>query len=197
MLTQLMQGAGNRLLDFDPETRDRLAAVAGKVVCVELTGVPRPLYLKPHQTGMALTDVHSGAVDLTLRGSPFAFARYALAGEETGTTVSGVQIDGDAVLAQHFVKLLRQLDVDWEELLAQFLGDIGAHQFMRVAGGLRQWAEQVSGTLRMDLAEYLQEEVPILTPPGRVERLLNDIDVLRGDVARLEQRVARLRAGIR
>ena len=197
MLTQLLQGAGNRLLDFDPESRDRLAAVAGKVVCVELSGVPRRLYLKPNRTGMAWTDIHTGAVDLTLRGSPLAFARFALADAETGTSVSGVQIDGDAVLAQHFVKLLRRLDIDWEELLAAYLGDIGAHQFMRVVGGLQQWAEQVSGTLRMDLAEYLQEEVPILAPPGRVDRLLNDIDVLRGDVARLEQRVARLRAGIR
>ena len=192
MLTQLLQDAGNRLLDFDPETRDRLAAVAGKVVCLDLTGAPRPLYVKPQEQGLALGDAHEGPVDLTLRGSTFAFARFAMAAEDAGGVVSGVQIEGDAVLAQHFVKLLRQLDIDWEELLSQYVGDVGAHQFMRAAGGMRRWAEQVSETLQADLAEFLQEEIPVLAPPGRVERLLDDIDVLRGDVDRLEQRVARL-----
>jgi ubiquinone biosynthesis protein UbiJ len=103
-----------------------------------------------------------------------------------------VAISGDTELGHNFGKLLGGLDIDWEEQLSRLTGDLLAHRIGNLARGAARWGKDALEALRQDLPEYLQEEVRLL--PGRyeVEEFLTEVDRLRDDLERLEQRVRRL-----
>src|SRR5690606_31398415 len=99
-----------------------------------------------------------------------------------------VSLSGDAVRAQQIVQLIDGLDIDWEGLLADVLGDVPAHA---IGTGLRkswQWSQRVRQNLLRDLEEYLKFELRVFpTRPG-AEQQFKAIDHLRLATDRLEAR---------
>jgi len=194
LLVELLQSAGNRLLAYDAETRARLARLADKVVRLELAGLGRTLYIQVAPDQLYLHEEWSGPTHLTLRGSPLAYLRFALGPDNEGAADGAIQIEGDAVLAQQFTQVLKRVDIDWEEALSRYVGDIAAHQLGNAAREFRAWAAGTSANLQQDLADYLTEEKRILALRDRVRSFLDDVDLLRADVDRLEQRIRRLKS---
>jgi ubiquinone biosynthesis protein UbiJ len=193
LLLTPLQGAIRRALEFDPDSRARIRALHGRKVEVSLTGVQQTVYVAIHQEEVLLSMADSGQPDLRLEGSPIAFARYVMAPDKVEITDSGIKIEGDVALAQRFVGLLREVDIDWEEWASRYLGDVAAYRAGRIARGFFEWARGSERQARGDVKEYLQEEARLLAPRERVKRLMSDIDDIRSDVERLSQRVQRLR----
>jgi len=192
-----LQAAVRRALEFDPDTRGRLRELDGRAVEVVLTGLERRLCLVVEQEDVLFSGECPREPDLRLRGSPVAFARYMMAPERQDISRSGITIEGDIGLAQRFVSLLRQLDIDWEEWASTWVGDVAAHRAGRMAGALRDWARESRDQLRQDVREYLQEEARLLAPRERVRRVISDIDLTRSDVERLAERVKRVEKKLR
>lgn len=187
-----LEAAIRRALAFDPDTRARIKALHGRVVEVNLTGVQQVVYVSLEQEEIRLSTGEGAEPDLRLAGSPVAFARYVMAPDRVEIAESGIKIEGDVALAQRFVNVLREVDVDWEEWASHYLGDVLAYRAGRIAKSLRGWALNGARQAQQDLTEYLQEETRLLAPRTRVERLMNDIDELRSDAERLALRVRRL-----
>ena len=146
---------------------------------------------------MQIKDQWTEPVDITLRGSPLAFVQFGLKQQGVDNQMfvnKQVTIEGDAELAQDFQKLIRELDIDLEELISHYVGDIAAHQIGRGARALRGWGQDAAQSLRLDIQEYMVEESRVLAPSWRVTGFIEQTDVLRADVERLEQRVARIRS---
>lgn len=183
----------NRLLRFDPDTRVRLAALAGKVICLELCDgaeVVWRLYVMPTADTVHLAAAHDRA-DVVIAGTAAAFARRLFA--RAGQPVAGEwQISGDIELGQRFQRALAGLDIDVEEMLARALGDVPAHRIGNAARASFAWTRGAGETLARDVAEYLQEEAFILAKRARVATFLRAVDELRADAERLERRVRRL-----
>lgn len=188
-----LQAAVRRALEFDPETRERIAGLDGRVVELEFTGLEQTLCVTIDQGAVLFARAAQREPDLRLIGTPIAFARYVMAPDRVELTESGIKIEGDIGLAQRFVDVLRQLDIDWEEWASRYVGDVMAYRAGRFAESVRDWAENSRRQFQQDVGEYLQEEVRLLASRERVTRLMNDIDATRSDVERLAQRVKRLR----
>lgn len=188
-----LQAAIRRALEFDPDTRGRIKALHGRMVEVSLAGLGQTVYVAMEQEEILLSAEESGRPDLRLEGSPIAFARYVMAPDRVEITESGIKIEGDVGLAQRFVGMLREIDIDWEEWASRYVGDVVAYRAGRIARGFRDWARSSGRQARQDVTEYLQEEARLLAPRERVKRLMNDIDDIRSDVERLALRVGRLR----
>jgi ubiquinone biosynthesis protein UbiJ len=191
----LLEEAINRVLRLDAETLRRLGEIEGKCIHLRLAGgdVDREFYVFPSATGLRLLAAHDAEPDVTLRGEVPVFARLAFGG--SGATHAGeLQIGGDIELGQRFQRVLREIDIDWEEHASRLVGDVLAHRLGHVARRARAWQAQTAHTLGMDVSEYLQEESRVLPTRREVEAFLNAVDVLRARAERLEQRVARLRA---
>jgi ubiquinone biosynthesis protein UbiJ len=77
--------------------------------------------------------------------------------------------------------------------VARIIGDIPARQFGNLMRATLRWQSQSAAILGQDIAEYLQEESHELVTRVEVESFLRDVDTLRADAERLEQRVMRLR----
>ena len=104
-----------------------------------------------------------------------------------------MQIEGDTELAHRIGKILGAMDVDWEEQLSHYTGDLVAHDIGNLVRGAVRWGRNSADTLGRDLQEYLQEELRLLPVRTEIEAFLADVDRLRDDVERLQARIDRLR----
>ncbi|MEW7978229.1 MAG: SCP2 sterol-binding domain-containing protein [Candidatus Sedimenticola endophacoides] len=188
-----LEEALNRYLDLDPATRREIAALHGRVIAFELTGLGHTLYLVPGPDRLRVLARYEGEPDCTLRGTPLALAALRDPRGGPGELFAGrVEMSGDTQLAHRFGRILAAIDIDWEEQLARYTGDLIAHELGNLARGASRWGERSLRTLGLDLQEYLQEEIALLPGRPEIERFLGGVDRLRDDVERLQARIERL-----
>lgn len=193
MVTELIEGVINRIVNLDPEAVPKLRTLAGKVICLEISGSERRWCLKVTDQGMSLAGGEVVA-DVTLQGSVIAFARLMLGDGLTVFQDQALQIHGDVETGQAFQKIFKEFEVDVEAQLAGYVGDVAAYRLNNGVRQLHEWSNQVRSNMTQNLVETLQEERGVLAPSTRVRRFIDDVDDLRSRAERLEQRVNRLKA---
>jgi len=190
-----LEQAINTYLDMDLQARERMAELHGRVIAFELEGLGRKLYLIPGRNRLQILSGYEGDPDCTLRGTPLALAAMSEQRGKTDRIFSGdVEITGDTDLAHRLGKILGAMDIDWEEQLSRFSGDIIAHEIGNAVRSTGHWGRNTLNTLKLDLKEYLQEESGLLPVRREIEGFLTDVDALREDTDRLEARMERLRS---
>lgn len=167
-----------------------LKQLDGKVIALELKELPLKLYFLPQTERLAVRAAHEGKIDLTVRAPSFALLEAAL--KRGDAPPRGIELNGDAETGQVFSRLLKQADLDWEELLSRYVGDVAAHQIGNLARGLLRWGKDAAARFSQDLAEYLVYESATLPPRHEVEVFLDSVDRLRSDVDRLAARFEQL-----
>ena len=200
-LIAAIETALNQYINMDSMAAVKLAGLAGKVIAIELQGWDFTLYLLPDTQGIQVMSAYAGKADTIIKGTPVALFNMSK-GESTAATLreQNISIDGDLELGQQFNQFFKQLDIDWEEQLAQVFakitsestGDLIAHKLGRAAQGFQQWQTQAKQILEQNVAEYLQQESKILPVAEEIEPFFSAINTLRNDVDRLEARIERL-----
>ena len=195
MFTALMQMTFDAALDGNDEAQALCARLDGKTIAIEFSEFgsgtnSAPLFLRPRRGGIDILNAWQGGADVTLRGSipALLFSRFK---KEGSGMPKGVNVAGDAETGQKFQRLIDTLDIDWEEKLSQFIGDSAAHQVGSLLRGFRDFTRQSAERFGDNLREYLQEETEDLPRRREVNAFLDDVDVLREDVDRLEARLQR------
>lgn len=192
-LLALIESALNRYFQLDPERAARFAGIEDKIIAVQLTDLGWVFYLQPGDSRLKVLDLVARSADTTLAGTSIALLQMGLRDSASDSLFAGeVRIDGDVELGQAFQEILHAIDVDWEEILSHYTGDIIAHQVGNGVRGFMQWGEKTVESLRQDLSDYLKEESQLLPAPEQIQDFVKDVDELRMDVDRLQQRVQRL-----
>jgi len=101
-------------------------------------------------------------------------------------------LSGDLDVAERYARMLKLARPDLEEEVARWVGDVPAHALGLVARGVGAWLARAGGALRMNTAEFLQEESRALPAPLEAQGFYSDVERLRDDVERLAARLARL-----
>ena len=176
----------NRLLDADPQARERLAPFAGETV--ELRAAPLP--------GLRFVILPGGRIEaggeapaLVISLGPAAAAAW-LRGEEH--FMRSVDVAGDARLASEVMVLLRHLRWDAEEDLAKVVGDVAAHRLTDLARGFAAWQVDAARRLAEAFADYAVEEKRLLVSRRDLAYFSSEVARLRDAVERLDKRVRRL-----
>ena len=191
-LTEAFETSVNQLLKQDPCTLEKFAALQGKVIAFELTDLELKLYLFPHTEGIQVKYLYEGKADTTLQGSAFAFVNMSF-GDATESFFSGdVRIKGDVELGQHFKRILDKLDLDWEEWLSNYTGDLVAFKAGSLVRSFNAWGKSALNTLELDAREYIQDEGQLTPHAIELEHFTENVSQLRDDTARLEARTLRL-----
>ncbi len=192
----VVETACNSALAQDPEVRERLGALEGKVIAVELLGLGIRLFFFPHAQGVQVLSHYEGEADTTvLRGAPLSLLRLSLSAKPADELFAGgVELRGDTATGQAFQDILRALDLDWEELLSRVAGDDIAHQTGRLLRSAGAQLRHTGRTVEMNVSEYLHEEADLLVNRHAIDDFLHAVDDLRSDADRLEARVHRLEA---
>lgn len=191
----MLETALAHYLALDPDSGKLVAPMAGRTIALVLEPFGWTLYLCPGEGTVQLLPECPCAVDVTLRGSPWAFARLGLSDDPRQELFGGdVTVSGDMDVARRLQNLFARLDIDWEEHLSQLTGDFAANRLGRVLRGSRDWLRETGRTFRLNLTEYLQEESRDLPAVSEAGFFCDEVDRLRADVERLEARIARLKA---
>ncbi len=191
-LTEALETSINLILKQDAATLEKFADLQGKVIAFELTDLNFTLYLFPHTEGVQVQYLYQGNADTTLQGTTPAFINMSL-GDATESFFSGaVRIKGDIELGQHFKRILDKLDLDWEEWLSAYTGDLIAFKTGRFIRNLNSWGKETLHILELDAREYIQDEGQLSPHSSKLVEFTDTINQLRDNTARLEARVLRL-----
>ena len=198
-LTATLETAFNTWLKLDQASHgnalERLQTMQGRLICLHISNPDLKLYFLPTADNVRVTTEYDAAPDVTIQGSALALMRLSAA-EDTGRAMleQGIKIDGDMGLGNRFSQILREIDVDWEELASRAVGDTLAHQMGQLARDTKGWLDSSAHAMRLNTREYLQEEARLLPADAEIHRYLDEVDTLRMDVDRLEARLKRLEA---
>lgn len=192
-LTGLLERAVNAAVALDPEFPPRLSAFEGKCLEVDVLGMDYHVFVTVSAERLILLKERPERPDVTVRGAPLALLKLVTADDPAASIQSGdVTMAGDVNLGRRFKSVLGELDIDWEELLAQRIGDIAAHKLGNLARGFLGWRRNAHASVAANVGEYLQEEARHTPARIEIENFMNDVDALREAADRLEARVGLL-----
>ena len=193
-LISLAEIGGNRLLEFDPETLRGCRELRGLCIEINITDLDFRLYCHPGDWGIRLSpQAPSRQVDATISGRLAALINLVAAEDKVSTSIQErVSFNGDVAAAQKLQKLLAGVDIDWEEALSRYFGDIAAVQIHQGLQDLANWFGQSRRSLLQTSSEYLREEARLSPTATEFEIFQAGVSDLKNDVARCEARLQRL-----
>ena len=179
----------NHLLRANAWARDALKPHAGKVACFRC--LPFATCLSVLDSGEVAPAANDAMRTVTLTLTPGLMLRVVARDDNVWRDVL---IDGDTAFASAIHHLWQHLRWDAEEDLSKVVGDVAAHRIAESGRTLQRWAQASGDSLAHTFAEYWTEEQPLIAAKNDVVRFTADVDELRDDTARLEKRIALLRA---
>jgi len=192
-LLGLMETTVNAALQLDPASLKRLDQLSGRVIAIECTSPQLTVFLRPHPNGFILQGKYDQTPDCRISGSALALLKLMTADNKTNALFGNqIKLTGDLELSQALQNLLVDLDIDWEAKLAEYLGDITAHQIGNQVRTLQRWGKSSSHSLLLDLEEYLHEETHALPSHAELEPFYGEIEKLALTTERLSARIERL-----
>lgn len=179
----------NKVLSLDEETVALLATLAGNVIEIDVLDTEFRMFILPSGKGVTLETDYEGKADVAIKGTPSALLGM-ISAEKIGA--GDVEINGNVELAKKFQSILRDVEIDWEEYLSQFVGDIAAHKIGNFLRRVSRFAKESGKTIGMDISEYLRYEKEALLDKSEVDEFNLAVDNIRDDVERLQKRLERL-----
>jgi len=188
----------NRALPFDPVAEQKVRQLNGKKLAV-----------RTHTPEIVATVIFSGdsihimagidnsiddepAADAYMETSSLTMARQAMRSHEQGID-SNISIVGNQDLIDDIHHIVSLLDIDWEEPLSHFVGDVAAHQMGNVGRGLLRWSKQTFDTL-ITGSDITGSGSPL---HSRTSEAFQDhaeaVSKVRADVDQLQQRIDSLK----
>lgn len=125
------ESAINRALETDSLAASELSSLQGKVFAIECQSPALPISLYTDSEGVGFSNGIREDASVVLAGSlpNLMTLAAALARDESDFSSSGVEIRGDVGALLQLSRVLSRLDIDWEEILGSFIGEIPARLF--------------------------------------------------------------------
>jgi ubiquinone biosynthesis protein UbiJ len=182
----------NRHIAESTQATRRLAALEGRSFAVTVVGPDVRLVLGVRDGRVSVRASADEPADATLRGTPLALLGLLDRASLSRLRAQSVELAGDVHVAEEFAELLKAARPDLEGELAGWIGDIAAHEVGRAVRSFTTWAARARRALEADIADYVQHERAILPAALEARAFYADVERLRDDVERAEQRLAAL-----
>lgn len=186
LFSKLLEQAINRYLALDPDAKNNLSSLDGKVVELRLRAPAIRIYLVFSLKHVAVQEHYSDEVDVVITSSVRGLLSMA---RSSDAWRQEVELQGDSEMATAVHQLFTKLDIDWEEHLSQLCGDVLARKISNVARGAWQWRKQVHSSFQQSCTEYLQEELAVVPTRSELEAFYTEVAELRNAVERAEARI--------
>ena len=171
----------NQALHGEQSRLEALNQMSGKKIAIALKGFKFKFTFLPDNQKVRVLDDYKGEVDVLISSPPFSLLRLLL--ETTASHNPDVIITGDKTIGLQFLQILKKLEIDWEEQLASWLGNMPIAQYLK---------RDRFHNLQDKLNTYLQEKTHHLPTRMEMDTFFMAVKILDDDVQHLEQRVRRL-----
>ncbi|QCZ92362.1 ubiquinone biosynthesis accessory factor UbiJ [Salinimonas iocasae] len=188
----------NNLIALDEDSEKRLSALSGKRLTLFLEGLPWGVTLAFSSKVDILLEHHSYEdvsvhVDEStcyIKTHFDALPSLTQTSQITQLIREGkLQMQGEPGIAQQVAALFQQLDIDWEEQLSKYTGDVPAHQIFSGASAFKAQMKALSERFTSGLSNAITEEKDIAVGKLAVMHFNDEVDALRDDVQRFEARL--------
>ena len=199
---QVVSGV-NSALAMSPGAQKHLKNLEQCVLKIQLSGLNSTFYfgvvsssevaeaaLEPVQTTYKVQLVEPREnPDVSLSGSPLSFIKL-LSQKNKASLFKHKELDlqGDAVRIQQIFAFLNTLEIDWDGLLANFIGDVPAHFIGSTLRTGLAWGFNFSQAFIRDAEEYIKYELRLLPDKARASKQFSAIADLAKDVETLKAR---------
>jgi len=197
MLLSVAERMLNEQIASSTAARERLAGLDGKRFAVVVNGTDLRIVIEASGGELKVSRSRTGDCDVELTASAFDLLKLASAAGLSDLKSTGAVVNGNVDVADAFADLLRLAKPDFEDFIADWIGDMPAHAVGSAVRGLRRFGERAERAFEQNLAEYLQEEKPTLVPPPLARHFGSEVDRIRDDVDRAERRVEGLERRMR
>jgi ubiquinone biosynthesis protein UbiJ len=177
----------NHLLTQNSWALPRLNKFAGKTARFNIA--PFSFTYTILEDGQLQSSENTASADAICIISPSLLPRLALQDE---TARNEIRSEGDAALLTEIFYLSQNLRWDVADDLSKLTGDIAAERIVKSAQNTRQQLHDGAENLSQAAVEYWAEERPLIARSPQISAFTQQIDALRDDIARLEQRLKRL-----
>ncbi|WP_154223696.1 ubiquinone biosynthesis accessory factor UbiJ [Marinicella rhabdoformis] len=188
--TDMMSRALAGAIKYDPDSKKKLKAMAGKVVDVVILPIDQHIPMLIHEDRIEILSEVPNTVDTTISGKPTAL--FAMSQSQHIPGLDSVSINGDATAGQFVADFLKQLKPDWEDAICDVFGDEAGYRISETLKTAKQIGSNFFGSFLNSSKEYFLYENQELVRPDEMEQFLDEVDVLKSDVARLEQKIAQI-----
>jgi ubiquinone biosynthesis protein UbiJ len=180
----------NRNIAASARARALLAELAGRSLELRFAATPVRIRLVAATDTLTVTPAGEEKADAAIEGTPLSFLRLASDDAAKSIRAGGMDVTGDAEIAEGFRRLLDAARPDLEEELSRFTGDAAAHYAARFAREAADFGRRARDILARNLSEYLTEESRDAPVRLEAEEFIDGVDRLREAVDRLEACVA-------
>jgi ubiquinone biosynthesis protein UbiJ len=201
LMTSGVELAMNQLLKLDDDSQQRLKKLAGKSLQVTIKELPWPLLFtfsdQIDVRAVITVDNNVGPisepVDCLIELNLETLPKLKDSSQLT-QLIQQKQLNliGDIYVAQTFSALLKDLDIDWEEQLSGYTGDLVAHQTFASMRTLFDKAKTQIEQGAIELGEHLTQSNSIAVKPSEVIEFSEGVTRLRSATERLSARIALL-----
>lgn len=192
-ITTLIEIAFNRYLDMDPDAKTMMPAMAGKVIKITIREIDLPLIMRVRDNHIDVLPSYDSDIHSEMQASALSLMKLGMAGDASSSALGGdIEMSGDLETGRQFRDLLSKVDIDWEEILSQYTGDIIAHKIGNSIRTLTNWGRKTADSLSKDVSEYMQEESRQIPSQSEVKEYLAKVDDMRLATDRAEARVKQL-----
>jgi ubiquinone biosynthesis protein UbiJ len=201
LMTSGVELAMNQLLKLDDDSQQRLKKLAGKSLQVTIKELPWPLLFtfsdQIDVRAVITVDNNVGPisepVDCLIELNLETLPKLKDSSQLT-QLIQQKQLNliGDIYVAQTFSALLKDLDIDWEEQLSGYTGDVVAHQTFASMRTLFDKAKTQIEQGAIELGEHLTQSNSIAVKPSEVIEFSKGVTRLRSATERLSAKIALL-----
>ncbi|RJG50708.1 hypothetical protein D1Z90_02915 [Motilimonas pumila] len=183
----------NTLQKWDQQGANRRQRLAGRVFSMELKELAQPFFFVVSAQQVDVLGRFEGNPDVAVKLSVSALEDLKDSGKTTQLIKQDkLEVEGDIQLLQQFAELLTEMEIDWEEELSHYVGDVVAHKLCYGAKQLKQGAQKQACRLQGNLAEIITEEYRLAPGPLEVAHFCDEVSVLAEQLQALEMRLAKL-----
>jgi ubiquinone biosynthesis protein UbiJ len=183
-----LQKAINTTLALDEGFPQKLQSMHDKKIEIIVLPLNINFFISFSSTGILLSSSSAEPANTVIRSSPLGLIRLSFlpASKVRSLFNDQIMISGDVELGHQVKKLFEEIDIDWEGHLANFTGDVVAHQIGSLLRKGMNITQHLQSSVKQSLSEYLQEELRFFPPREEVEDFFSQIDELALDVERLQ-----------
>lgn len=181
----------NAALAYDPSSRIALAQLEPQVLAIQINSPDFKVFVVPTQDGINLRSHYEGDITTQLQGTLPALISL-IKSDRLNLKDSGVQLFGSTGFLADLQKILKNLEIDWEEMLSQVFGDIIGHQSAALIRGKMSWAKDRANNIQRLTSEFLTEELRVLPGKPEIAFFNAQVDDIKLSVDRIEARILRV-----
>ena len=160
---------------------------------LHITPINQTLSLTTRQEGLEISAELPESTDVTLITSLAALVKISRQGmDQVDLEIGELEIQGDPILGQKFLKIITSLDIDWQNLLAEHVGEAPAQFISTSLSGVKEIAQQSQTQLKSTINNLLVDELELIAEPESVPAFLSEVDEISQKVDQLENRLQRV-----